>query len=105
MAEVETLTIAHRIDENVIRVGENVEGMNEGVQGVHVIVAGMNDKLESTHIDVQGVHREVSLINTGDLFFPALALGCVLSLTRLGVTEAREEMQVVFKHVSDLNRS
>jgi len=65
----------------------------------------MNDKLESTHIDVQGVHRKVSLINTGDLFFPSLALGYVLSLTRLGVTEAREEMQVVFKHVSDLNRS
>jgi ATP:corrinoid adenosyltransferase len=83
MAEVEILTIAHRIDENVIRVdenvirvdenvvsvAENVEVINEGVQSVHVIVTGIDDKLESTHADVQGVHREVSLINTGDLFF------------------------------------
>jgi hypothetical protein len=72
MAEVETLTIAHRIDsawKNVIRVGENVEGINEGVQSVHMIVTGIDDKLESAHADVQGVHREVSLINTGDLLF------------------------------------
>jgi hypothetical protein len=144
MAEVETLTIAHRIDENVIhmganvirmdenvvrmdetvirvdenvirvdedviRVGENVEVINEGVQSVHMIVTGIDDKLESAHADVQGVHREVSLINTGDFFVSSPAPESVLNLTRLGVTAAREEikeeLQVVLKCVSDLNRS
>jgi 3D (Asp-Asp-Asp) domain-containing protein len=97
-----------RVDENVIRVGENVEVVNEGVQSIHMIVTGIDDKLESTHADVQGVHREVSLINTGD-FFSSLAPESVLNLTRLGVTAAREEikeeLQVVLKCVSDLNRS
>jgi hypothetical protein len=115
MAEVETLTIAHRIDENVIwvdenvirvdenvicvdenvirvdenvvRVGENVEGISEGVQSVHTIVTGIDDKLETARADVQGVHREVSLINTGDLFFSSLAPEPVLSLTRLLVPD------------------
>jgi hypothetical protein len=89
MAEVETLTIAHcihenliRVDENVIRVGENVEGINEGVQSVHMIVTGIDDKLETAHADAQGVHREVCLINTGDLFFSSLASESVLNLTR-----------------------
>ena len=45
MAEAETLSIAARIE-------ENVEIINEGVQGVH---------------------HEVSLINTGNLFFSPLA--------------------------------
>ena len=97
MAEAETLVIAARIEANVIHVGDNVEVINEGVQGVRVTVMG-------THTNVQGVQREVSLINTGDLFSSLAAKG-VLSLTRLGVTEAREEIQVVLKHVSDLNRS
>ena len=97
MAEAETLVIAARIEANVIHVGENVEVINEGVQGVRVTV-------EDTHTNVQGVQREVSLINTGDLFSSLAALG-VFSLTRLGVTEAREEILVVLKHVSDLNRS
>ncbi|KAN0141733.1 Ankyrin repeat-containing domain protein [Lactarius tabidus] len=79
MAEVEILTIASRIDENVIHVEENMEGVNEGVQSVHMIVAGIDDKLESAG-------REVGLINTG-------------------VTEVREKMQAIFKYVSDLNRN
>jgi hypothetical protein len=90
MAEVEIMTIANRIDENVIRVGENVEGINEGLQGVHVVV--------------QGVGHDIRSIHAGDLFFPSLASERVLSLTLLGVTETRKEMQVVLKYVSDLNR-
>jgi hypothetical protein len=42
-------------------------------------------------------------------YFSSLAPESVLNLTRLGVTEAREEIkeevQVVSKHISDLNRS
>ena len=91
MAEAETLMIAGRI--------------HEGVNEVKESVAGVNIKLESAHTEAQAVNRKVSLINTGDVFFYSLTPECVLSLTRLGVTEAREEIQVVFKHVSDLNRS
>jgi hypothetical protein len=97
MAEVEILTIASRIDENVIHVEENMEGVNEGVQSVHMIVAGIDDKLESAG-------REVGLINTGDTI-SSLSPYFELSLTRLGVTEVREKMQAIFKYVSDLNRS
>lgn len=46
MAEVEILTITHRVDENV---------------------EGIKDKLQSTQTDVQGVGHEVGLINIGDL--------------------------------------
>ena len=91
MAEAETLMIAGRID--------------EGVKEVKESVAGVNIKLESAHTEAQAIHRKVSLIDTGDVFCYSLTPGCVLSPTRLGVTEAREEIQVVFKHVSDLNRS
>ena len=98
MAEAETLMIAGRIDENVV-------GIDEGVKEVQASVAGVNVKLESAHTEVQAVHRKVSLINTGDVFFYSLTPGCVLSFTRLGVAEAREEIQVAIKHVSDLNRS
>ena len=80
MAEAETLAISARIEErvihvgeNVIHVGENAEVINKGVQDVRVTVAGMKDKLDSAHTDVQGVHNDVSLINTGDFFFSSLA--------------------------------
>ena len=77
MAETETLVIAARIEENVIHVGENVGVISEGVHGVRVTVDGMKDKLDSAHTDVQGVQREVSLINTGDLLFSSLVTeGC-----------------------------
>ena len=98
MAETEILEIAARIDKNVIDMAANVEVIDEGVKEVHVIVAGVNDKVESARVETQVVHRQVSLINTGDIFCSSLTPGCVLSLTRLGVTE-------VFKHVCDLNRS
>ena len=105
MAEAETLEIAARTDKNVIEMAANVAVMGEEVKDGHVIMAGVNDKVEIAHAETQAVHREVSLIKTGDIFCSSLTLGCVLTLTRLGVTEAREEIQVVFKHVSDLNRS
>ena len=105
MAEAETLEIAARIDKNVIDMATNVAGIDEGVKDVYVILAGVNDKVESAHAETQAVRRQVSLINTGDIHFSLLTPGCVLSLTRLGVEEAREGIQVVFKHVSDLNRS
>ena len=104
MAEAETLEIAACIDKNVIDMAANVAGIDEGVKDVHVIVAGVNDKVESAHAETQAVHRRVSLINTGDIFGPSLTPGRVLSPTCLGVTEAREEIHFVFKHVSDLNR-
>ena len=104
MAEAETLEIAARIDKNVIDTAANVAVIDEGVKDVHVIVTGVNDKVESAHAETQAVHRKVSLINTGDIFCSSLTPECVLSLTRLGVSEAREEIQAVFKHVSDLNR-
>jgi hypothetical protein len=95
IADVEILTVAARIDENVVQMGANV--------------AGMAGQLQGTHVDVQGIGHEVRLIHAGDLFFSTLAPESVLNLTRLGVTEAREEIkeevQVVSKHVSDLNRS
>ena len=105
MAEAETLEIAARTGKNVIEMAANVAVMGEGVKDGHVIMTGVNDKVESAHAETQAVHRKVSLIKTGDIFCSSLTLGCVLTLTRLGVTEAREEIQVVFKHVSDLNRS
>jgi hypothetical protein len=104
MAEVEILTIASRIDENIIQVEENLEGISEGVQSVHMIVKGIDGKLEGAQIDAQSAGCEVGLINTGDLI-TSLAPDCKLSLTRLGVTEVREKMQVVLNDVSDLNRS
>ena len=105
MAEAETLEIAARTDKNVIEMAANVAVIDEGVKDGHVIMAGVNDKVESAHAETQAVHRKVSLINTGDIFCSSLTLGCVFTLTRLGVTEAREEIQVVIKHVDDLNRS
>jgi hypothetical protein len=88
MAEAETLMIAARIDVNV---------------------AGMTGQLQSARADVQGVGHEVRLIHTGDFLFYSLASESALSLTRLGVTAAREEIkediQVVLMRVSDLNRS
>ena len=98
MAEAETMEIAARTDKNVIEIAANVAVMGEGVRDGHVIMAGVNDKVESAHAETQAVHRQVSLINTGNIFYFSLTPGCVLSITRLGVTE-------VFKHVSDLNRS
>ena len=105
MAETEILEIAARIDKNVIDIAANVEVIDEGVKEVHVIVAGVNDKVESARVETQAVHGQVGLINTGDIFCSSLTPVCVLSLIRLGVSEAREEIQLVFKHVSDLNRS
>jgi hypothetical protein len=98
MAGAETLAIAHRID-------ENVEGITEALQGVRVMVAGMNDKLEIANADIQGVGHEVHSIYAGNLFISSLVSKCVLSLTRLGVTETKDEMQVVLKYVSDRDRS
>ena len=69
MAAAENLTIAHRIDENVFLVGENVEGVNEGMQRVHMKVEDINDQLQNVHANVQGVGSEVGLINKGELFF------------------------------------
>ena len=94
-----------RTDKNVIEMAANVAVMGEGVKDGHVIMAGVNDKVEIAHVETQAVHRKVSLIKAGDIFCSSLTLGCVLTLTRLGVTEAREEIQVVIKDVSDLNRS
>ena len=105
MAEAETLMIAGRIDENVIDMVATVAGIDQGMKGVHAIVTGVNDQVESARAETQAVHRQVSLINTGDILCSSLTPGRVLTLTRLGVTEAREEIQVVFKHVSDLNSS
>jgi hypothetical protein len=68
MAQAEILKITHRIDENVIHVGENVEGVNEGMQHVRVKVEDINDQLQTVHTNVQGVGHEVGLINKGDLF-------------------------------------
>ena len=104
MSEAETLVIAARIDKNVIDMVANVAVIDEGVKDVHVIVTGVNDKMESARVETQVVNRQVSLINTGDIFYSSLTPECVLSLTRLGVTEAREEIQLLYKHVSDLNR-
>jgi hypothetical protein len=66
MAEVEILMIAARIDENVVHVGSNVEGVNEGMERVHMKVVGIDDQL-------QGVGHQVGSINTGDLFRSSLA--------------------------------
>jgi hypothetical protein len=105
MAGAETLEIAARIDQNVIGMGANMAGTSERVQGVQVTLAGMTGQLRSAQADIRGVGHEVHSIHAGDLFFPSLAPECVLSLTRSGVTEARGDMQVVLKYVSDLNRS
>jgi hypothetical protein len=105
MVGAETLEIAARIDQNVIDMGANVAGINEGVQGVHDTMAGMTGQLQSAHVDVQGVGHEVHSIHAGDLLFSSLAPECVLSFTRPGVTEAKGDIQVVLKYVSDLNRS
>ncbi|KAF8260552.1 hypothetical protein EI94DRAFT_889486 [Lactarius quietus] len=85
MAQTETLTITHRIDENVIHVGENVEGVNEETHRVHMKVENVSDQLQSVQANVQGVGEEVGLISTG-------------------VMEATVEIQLVSKRVSDLNR-
>jgi hypothetical protein len=91
MAETETLMIAARIDENVVHLGANV--------------AGMTGQLQSARADVQGVGHGVRLIHAGELFFSSLAPESVLSLTRSDVTGGREDIQVVLKYVSDINRS
>ena len=91
MAGAEALEIVAHIDQNVIDMGSNV--------------AGMTGQLQIAHADVQGVGQEVRLMHAGDLFFSSLAPETVFNLTRLGVTGAREDMQVVLKYVSDLNRS
>ena len=98
MAQAEILTIAHHIDENVIHMGKNVEGVHEGMQRVHM-------KIEDTNDQLQSVGHEVGLINKGDLFFYSPDPESVLSLTWLGVMEATVEIQLVSKQVSDLNRS
>ena len=68
MAEAETLEISAHIDKNVTDMVANVSVIDEGVNNVHVIVMGVNDKVESAHAETQAVHRQVSLINTGDIF-------------------------------------
>jgi hypothetical protein len=98
MAEVEILTIAARIDENVIHVGECV---NEGMERVHLKVVDMNDQLEIINTNVQGVGND---INKGGLFFYSPSPEYVLKLTRLGVTEATKVIQLVSKHVNEINR-
>jgi hypothetical protein len=98
MAEVEILTIAARIDENVIHVGECV---NEGMERVHLKVVDMNDQLEIINTNVQGVGND---INKGRLFFYSPSPEYVLKLTRLGVTEATKVIQLVSKHVNEINR-
>ena len=69
MATAENLTIAHRIDENMIHVGENVEGINEGMQRVEMKADDTHDQLQIIRTNVQGVGDEVDLINKGELFF------------------------------------
>ena len=91
MAGAEALEIVAHIDQNVIDMGSNV--------------AGMTGQLRSAHADVRGLGHEVHSMNAGDSFFSSLSPESVLSLTRSGVTGAREDMQVVLKYVSDLNRS
>ena len=105
MAEAETLEIAARIDKNVIDMAANVVGIDEGVKDVRVVMAGVNDKVESAQAETQAVQRQVTEINTGDIICSSLTPGCVLSLTRSGVTEVREDIQLVLKHVDDRNRS
>ena len=102
MAAAENLTIVHRIDENVIHVGENVEGVNEGVQRVEMKVEDTHDQLQNVQTNIQVIGDEVGLINKGELFFYSQS---VLSLTRLGVAEATGEVQLVAKQVNDLKRS
>ena len=98
MAEAETLEIAARIDKNVIDMAANVAGIDEGVKDVRVVMAG-------AQAETQAVQRQVTEINIGDIFCSSLTPGCVLSLTRSGVTEVREDIQLVLKHVDDRNRS
>ena len=98
MAEAETLEIAARIDKNVIDMAASVVGIDEGVKDVRVV-------MESAQAETKAVHRQVTEINTGDIFYSSLTPGCVLSLTQSGVTEVREDIQVVLKHVDDRNRS
>ena len=84
MAEVEIMMISHRIDENMVC---------------------MNDELQCAHADVQAIGREVGLINTGETILISLHSECALSITPLGVMEATVQIQLVSKHVSELNRS
>ena len=105
MAAADTQVIAAHIDENVTDMAANVVGIDEGVKDVRVVMAGVNDKVESAQAETQAVHREVAEIHTGDIMYSSLTPGCVLSLTRSGVTEVREDIQVVLKHVDDRNRS
>ena len=105
MAGADTQVIAARIDENVTDMAANVVGIDEGVKDVRVVMAGVNDKVGSAQAKTQAVHREVTEIHTGDIMYSSLTPGCVLSLTRSGVTEVREDIKVVLKHVDDRNRS
>jgi hypothetical protein len=105
MAGAETLDVAAHVEQNVIGMGANEAGINEGVQGIQVTLAGMTDQWWSAQGDIQGFDYKVDSIYAGDLFFSSLASECILNLTRLGVTEARGDMKVVLKYVSDLKRS
>ncbi|KAN0141757.1 hypothetical protein V8E53_000219 [Lactarius tabidus] len=61
--------------------------IDKGVQDGHVIMSSMTGQLQSAQADIQGVSCES---------YP---------VTRLGVTEARDEMHVVLKYVSDRDRN
>ena len=83
MAGADTQVIAAHIDENVTDVAANVVVIDEGVKDIRV---GM-----------EGVHGQVTEINTGEIF-SSLLPPCACSASHLGLKE-------VFKHVSDLSRS
>ena len=68
MAGADTLVIAARIDENVIPMVATVARIDEGVKDAHVVMAGVNDKVESAQAETQAIHRQVSAINTGNIF-------------------------------------
>ena len=103
MAGADTQVIAAHIDENVTDMAANVVGIDEGVKDVHVIVAGVNDKVESAQVETRAIHRQVSVINTGNIYCSSLTPRRVLNLTISGVTEVREDVQVVLKHFDDRN--
>ena len=103
MAGADTQVIAAQIHENVTDMAANVVGIEEGVKDVHVIVAGVNDKVESAHVETQAIHRQVGVINTGDIYCTSLTRRRVLILTISGVTEVREGIQMVLRHVDDRN--
>ena len=103
MAGADTQVIVAHIDENVTDMAANVVGIDEGVKDVHVIVAGVNDKVESAQVETRAIRRRVSVINTGNIYCSSLNPRRVLNLTISGVTEVREDVQVVLKHVDDRN--